>query len=100
MENENRNGLEVIKISTNDIIISEKQDDPTIIKAKIILCDFLINGNNVRIIRKNADKWIGSLVSKPLVGKVVKVRAKDGSGLIDDFSGHNMRKIKIRNINF
>ena len=97
MENENRNGLEVIKISTNDIIISEMQDDPTIIKAKIILCDFLINGNNVRIIRENADKWIGSLVSKPLVGKVVKVRAKDGSGLIDDFSGHNMRKIKIRN---
>lgn len=97
MENENRNGLEVIKISTNDIIISEKQDDPTIIKAKIILCDFLKNGNDVRIIRKNAENWIGSLVSKPLVGKVVKVRAKDGSGLIDDFSGHNMRKIKIRN---
>jgi hypothetical protein len=77
-------------ISNQVILLSEDNESLNSIDVKFIICDFSVNGNNVKLNRDTAEEWIGTLVNMPLVGKVVK--KVDGS---EDFSGHNVKVVKV-----
>ena len=66
----------------------EENDNDDVYRAKFVISDFSVNHNNVQLNRKTINKWIKTLIHKPLVGKIVNI----GYGE-KDFSGHNLRVV-------
>jgi len=79
---------EKIILSNDNPLCSELNEDDVSLTAKFIICDFLTNGNNVRLNRETAENWIHTLVSQPVVGKI---------GITDsgtaDFTSHNLHPV-------
>lgn len=74
--------------STKVISCSEADDDSDVYKAKFVVCDFSTNRNNRRLNRETIASWMGTLVNKPLVGKLVSSISGEA-----DFTGHNMKTV-------
>lgn len=82
--------MDSIKLLSNRVIISESEENPDILTAKFIICDFSVNENGVALNRETIDEWLSTLVNKPVVGKITI--SSDGTA---DFTGHNA-KVVIR----
>ena len=82
--------MDSIKLLSNRVIISESEENPDILTAKFIICDFSVNENGVALSRETIDEWLSTLVNKPVVGKITI--SSDGTA---DFTGHNA-KVVIR----
>lgn len=80
--------VEKIELLSSQVELSEVKSDPDILKAKFIISGFGINKNKVQINRDTIDEWVGTLVGKPLVGKVST--KLDGTM---DFEGHNLKVV-------
>ncbi len=81
--------METIKITSNhDIIFSENENSASA-DVKFIICDFDPNANDVSINREKIDNWLQTLLSQPVVGKVIT--RFDGK---KDFSGHNAKIVE------
>lgn len=77
-----------IILSNSDIYCSEVYEDDSSLNAKLIICDFSINGNNVRLNRNTISDWVATLVNKPVVGKIGITDSGDA-----DFTGHNQNPV-------
>lgn len=66
---------------------SDKESDTY--RAKFVICDFGENENHVALNRDTIEGWMGTLVNKPLVGKI----AATARGRVD-FTGHNKKIVK------
>ena len=73
---------------SRNICCSEITEHPDHYLAKFVICDFLVNGNQVALNRDTIESWMSTLVGNPLVGKLVV--APKGEL---DFSGHNMKVV-------
>jgi len=78
MDNEN------IAISNENLLYSQVIEDTETLEAKLIICSFDPNGNDVTLNRKTISNWIDTLVNQPLLGKIGVSDAGDC-----DFEGHN-----------
>lgn len=76
--------MERITFNSNRVWIAERSEDPDALYAKILICDFSVNLNNVQLERSTINNWLPTLLNQPLVGKIVI--KSDGT---KDFSGHN-----------
>jgi hypothetical protein len=76
--------MERITFNSNRVWIAERAEDPDALYAKILICDFSVNLNNVQLERSTINNWLPTLLNQPLVGKIVV--KSDGT---KDFSGHN-----------
>ena len=63
-------------------------EDPTALTAKLIICDFSTNKNDVKLNRNTAENWIHTLVSQPVVGKIAITDNGEA-----DFTGHNLHPV-------
>ena len=77
--------METIKIFSNRFSLSECESDPDVLIGRFIICDFLPNKNDVQLDQATILDWLGTLLHKPLVGKIIS--NLDGTR---DFSSHNM----------
>lgn len=83
--------MENILFNTSKVWIAEAADNGNM-RARFVLCDFGVNLNGVQLNRETIESWMGSMVNKPLVGKITR-------GLFgekEDFAGHEMRKTYIK----
>lgn len=76
--------MDNIMVSNNNITYSEIQENDVYLTAKLIICDFGVNGNNVMLNRKTIDSWIDTLIDNPVVAKIGV--NDDGTA---DFESHN-----------
>ena len=74
-----------ILLSNYNIQSSELAETDTTLDSRWIICDFGINGNNVRLNRNTIENWMSSLVNQPIVGKI-SVNSDNGNA---DFESHN-----------
>ena len=80
--------MDSIKLMSTRVIISESEENPDILTAKFIICDFSVNENGVALDRETISEWIDTLVNKPVVGKITI--SSDGTA---DFTGHNAKVV-------
>lgn len=70
---------------------AEADDHPDVLKAKFVVCDFSINRNGTRLNRDTIANWMGTLIGKPLVGKLSTPIIGE-----TDFTGHNQKVVVKR----
>ena len=63
--------MERITFNSNRVWIAERSEDPDALYAKILICDFSVNLNNVQLERSTINNWLPTLLNQPLVGKIV-----------------------------
>lgn len=80
--------MDSIKLLSSRVIISESEENPDILTAKFVICDFGVNENGVALDRETIDEWLSTLVNKPVVGKITI--SSDGTA---DFTGHNAKVV-------
>lgn len=83
--------MQNVILNAQSVHLSQSIDDPDIMYAKFIICDFDVNENEVQLNRNTIDSWKDTLIGKPLVGKIVL------SGQQPDFSSHEYKRIVVTN---
>lgn len=77
--------MDKMQIYSNRVICCAQEETTDTYTAKFVICDFSVNGNGRQLNHDTIKNWMGTLVNKPLVGKIVTT--SKGS----DFTGHNMK---------
>ena len=80
--------MDSIKLTSTRVILSENEENPDVLTAKFIICDFGVNENGVALDRESISEWLNTLVNKPVVGKITV--SSDGTA---DFTGHNAKVV-------
>ncbi|WP_252241664.1 hypothetical protein [Clostridium sp. ZBS18] len=75
-------------LDSNYRIELSESDNPYYMILKLIICDFSINKNNIRLNRDTCEEWLPTILDMPVVGKV----KKDSKGN-EDFGSHEAKKI-------
>lgn len=77
--------MDKVQIYSNRVICCAQEETTDTYTAKFVICDFSVNENRRQLNQDTIKNWMGTLVNKPLVGKIVTT--SKGS----DFTGHNMK---------
>lgn len=81
--------MEKILVSSYETVCcSFVEEDDVSLTVDFAVCDFSINANDKELNRQTANNWIYTLVSSPVVGKIIITDSGEA-----DFSQHNLYKI-------
>lgn len=80
--------MDKVQIYSNRVICCAQEETTDTYTAKFVICDFSVNENRRQLNQDTIKNWMGTLVNKPLVGKIVTT--SKGS----DFTGHILLSIE------